>query len=664
MSPEKLLEFAWGLANSKKPFLWIIRPDLVIGGSVVLSSEFVNEISDRGLITSWCPQEKVLNHPSIGGFLTHCGWNSTIESICAGVPMLCWPFYGDQPTNCRFICNELEIGIEINTDVKREEVEKLVSELMVGEKGKKMREKAIELKKKVEEDTRPGGCSYMNLDKVIKEVLLIQKMSNFAEKKRQPHAVLTPYPLQGHINPMLKFAKLLHLRGFHITFVITEYNHKRLLKSRGPKAFDGFTDFSFETIPDGLTQKEGDGDGDDVKQDLTSLRESVRKNFIYPFRELLAKLHKSAQSGLIPRVTCLVSDSFMSFTIQVAEELELPIALLIPYSACTFMSILQFRRLIERGLIPLKDESYLTNGYLDTKIDWIPGLRNFRLKDLPDFIRTTDPNSSVLEFIIEMVDRFYRASAIVFNTSYELESSVMNALHSMFPSLYTIGPFTSFLNQTPQNQLASLETNLWKEDTKCLEWLESKEPGSVVYVNFGSITIMSSEKLLEFFWGLVNSKKPFLWIIRSDLVIGGSMDFLSEFMNEISDRGLIVGWCPQEKVLNHPSIGGFLTHCGWNSTIESICAGVPMLCWPFFADQPTNCRYICNELEIGIEIDTNVKREGVQKLINELMVGEKGKKMKQKAMELKKKTEEDTKPDGCSYINLDKVIKEVLLKQN
>jgi hypothetical protein len=180
-------------------------------------------------------------------------------------------------------------------------------------------------------------------------------MSNFAEKK--PHAVLTPYPLQGHINPMLKLAKLLHLRGFHITFVNTEYNHKRLLKSRGPKAFDGFTDFSFESIPDGLTQMEGNGDIDDVKQDLTSLRESVRKNFIYPFRELLARLHDSAKSGLIPPVTCLVSDSFMSVTIQVAEELALPIILLIPSSACSFLSVLNFRTLNEKGVISLKGNS-------------------------------------------------------------------------------------------------------------------------------------------------------------------------------------------------------------------------------------------------------------------------------------------------------------------
>lgn len=310
------------------------------------------------------------------------------------------------------------------------------------------------------------------------------------------------------------------------------------------------------------------------------------------------------------------------------------------------------------------DESYLTNGYLDAKVDWIPGLQNFRLKDLLAFIRTTNPNDLMIEFIIEVADRFERVSAIVFNTCNDLESDVMNVLYSMFPSLYTIGPFASFLNQSPNDHLASLDSNLWKEDPKCFEWLDSKEPGSIVYVNFGSTTVMSLEKLLEFAWGLANSKKPFLWIIRPDLVIGGSVVFSSEFVNEISDRGLIVGWCQQEKVLKHPSIGGFLTHCGWNSTIESICGGVPVLCWPFFADQPTNCRYICKIWEIGIEIDSNVKRGEVEKLVNELMVGERGKKMREKINEMKKKVEEDTRPGGGSYMNLDRLIKEVLLKQN
>ncbi|KAL5080300.1 hypothetical protein RYX36_008721 [Vicia faba] len=485
-------------------------------------------------------------------------------------------------------------------------------------------------------------------------------MRNFAEKK--PHAVLIPFPAQGHINPLFKLAKLLHLRGFHITFVNTEYNHKRLLKSRGPKGFDGLIDFTFETIPDGLTPMEGDGD---VTQDVPSLSQSIRKNFLKPYCELLSRLNESANDGLIPRVTCLVSDCLMTFTIQAAKQFALPNVLFFPSSACSLLCILYFRSFVEKGLSPLKDVSYLTNGYLETKVDWIPGLKNFRLKDIIDIIRTTDPNDIMLEFLIDVADKVQIDSTIVLNTFDDLESDVINALLSMLPSLYSIGPLPSLLSQTPSNnQLASLGTNLWKEDTKCLEWLESKEPGSVVYVNFGSITVMTIEQLLEFAWGLANSKKPFLWIIRHDLVRGGSVILSSEFVDEISDRGLIASWCPQEKVLNHNSIGGFLTHCGWNSTIESICAGVPMLCWPFFADQPTNSRFICNEWEIGTEIDTNGKRDEVENLVNELMVGEKGKKMRQKAMELKKKAEENTSPGGCSYMNLDKVIKEVLLKKN
>ncbi|KAH1207968.1 7-deoxyloganetin glucosyltransferase [Glycine max] len=481
-------------------------------------------------------------------------------------------------------------------------------------------------------------------------------------EERKPHAVLTPYPVQGHVNPLLKLAKLLHLRGFYITFVHTEYNYKRLLKSRGPNALDGLPDFRFVSIPDGLPPL----DDANVTQHVPSLCDSIRKNFLKPYCNLVRSLNHSAteHGGTIPPVTCLVSDGCMPFTIQAAQQLGLPNLIFWPASACSFLSIINFPTLVEKGLTPLKDESYLRNGYLNSKVDWIPGMKNFRLKDIPDFIRTTDLNDVMLQFFIEVANKVQRNSTILFNTFDELEGDVMNALSSMFPSLYPIGPFPLLLNQSPQSHLASLGSNLWKEDPECLEWLESKESGSVVYVNFGSITVMSAEQLLEFAWGLANSKKPFLWIIRPDLVIGGSVILSSEFVNETRDRSLIASWCPQEQVLNHPSICGFLTHCGWNSTTESVCAGVPMLCWPFFADQPTNCRYICNEWEIGIQIDTNVKREEVEKLVSELMVGEKGKKMREKTMGLKKKAEEATRPSGCSYMNLDKVIKKKRLRKS
>ncbi|KAI9120756.1 hypothetical protein K1719_007789 [Acacia pycnantha] len=484
--------------------------------------------------------------------------------------------------------------------------------------------------------------------------------STVAGEGSKPHAVLTPFPAQGHINCGLRLAKLLHLRGFFITFVNTEFNHKRLLRSSGVKALQGLPDFRFETIPDGLPPPANDN----ATQDVPSLCDSTRKNFILPFQNLLDRLSESASNGLIPPLTCLVSDFVMFFTIDAAQALGLPIVLFWPASTYSLLGFVHYQNLLDRRLVPLKDESYLTNGYLEQEIDWIPGIKSIKLKDLPTFLRTTDPNDLLFHFFVEMVEKSQKATAICFHTFDELEGEAVEALSSIYSiPLYTIGPFPSYLSQIQQtDQLLSLKSSLWREETQCLDWLETKEPKSVVYVNFGSVTIISPEQLYEFACGLANSKKPFLWIIRPDLVNGGSVILSTEFVTEIKDRGLIASWCEQEKVLNHPSIGGFLTHCGWNSMIESVSAGVPMACWPFFGDQQTNCRYACKDWEIGVEIDNNVKREEVEKLVNELIEGEKGNKMRKKAMEWKKIAEEDTRPGGSSYINFENLIKDVLMK--
>ncbi|THG23495.1 7-deoxyloganetin glucosyltransferase-like [Camellia sinensis] len=172
MTPQQLIEFAWGLANSRKTFLWIIIPDLVTGDSTILPPDFVNETKERGLLVSWCPQEQVLSHPSVGGFLTHCGWNSTLESLCICCVGLF--FFPEQLTNCWLCCKEWVIGMEINSDVKREEVESLVRELMGGgEKGKEMKRKVMEWKNLGEEATACSvGSSYLNFDKLVRSVLM------------------------------------------------------------------------------------------------------------------------------------------------------------------------------------------------------------------------------------------------------------------------------------------------------------------------------------------------------------------------------------------------------------------------------------------------------------------------------------------------------------
>jgi hypothetical protein len=290
-------------------------------------------------------------------------------------------------------------------------------------------------------------------------------------------------------------------------------------------------------------------------------------------------------------------------------------------------------------------------------------MRDIRLKDLPSFVRTTDPNDIIFNFVSESVERAPKASGIVVHTFNALEQEVLDALSTMFPRVYAIGPLQPLLNHIPNDPLESAGYSLWKEESECLHWLNSKASNSVIYVNFGSITVITPQQLVEFGWGLANSKHPFLWIIRPDLVVGESGIFPPEFELETKERSLIASWCPQEEVLNHPSVGGFLTHCGWNSTIEGLCAGVPMLCWPFFADQQTNCKYSCNEWGIGMEINNDVKREEVEKIVRDLMEGDKGKIMKKKVLEWKKLAEEATDPLGSSSINLNNFMSEVLLSK-
>lgn len=288
-------------------------------------------------------------------------------------------------------------------------------------------------------------------------------------------------------------------------------------------------------------------------------------------------------------------------------------------------------------------------------------MKGIRLRDIPSFVRTTDPEDFMLKFIKAESERAKKASAIVLNTYDALEHEGLVSLASMLPPVYSIGPLHLLLNQVTDSDLKLIGSNLWIEESGCLEWLDSKEPNSVVYVNFGSITVMTSDQLTEFAWGLANSDQTFLWVIRPDLVAGDSAMLPPEFVSATKERGLFASWCSQEQVLSHPSIGGFLTHNGWNSTIESICGGVPMICWPFFAEQQTNCRYCCTEWGIGMEINSDVKRGEVESLVRELMGGEKGSEMKKKTREWKKMAEEAITSTGSSCTNLDDMINKVLL---
>lgn len=235
------------------------------------------------------------------------------------------------------------------------------------------------------------------------------------------------------------------------------------------------------------------------------------------------------------------------------------------------------------------------------------------------------------------------------NTFPKLDSPSCNFI----PKILPIGPL---------QMSAAMTGNFWHEDSTCLEWLDTQSPASVIYVAFGSTGIFDQNQFKELALGLELSGQPFLWVVRPDSVVGYPEGFLERVINNDNNRGKIVEWAPQEKVLGHFSVACFLSHCGWNSTMEGVCNGVPFLCWPYFADQLHNMKYICDVWKIGLEVKpTNGGENGgmmrsryeIKKKIEELVCDGNVKRNSLKLMELAK---ESVCKGGSSYNNFEKFI--------
>ncbi|KAK9757613.1 hypothetical protein RND81_01G174000 [Saponaria officinalis] len=474
------------------------------------------------------------------------------------------------------------------------------------------------------------------------------------------HAICIPYPAQGHITPMLKLATLLHSKGFYITFVNTDYNHRRLARATELESRAQLENFRFETMPDGLPHSDLD-----VTQDIPMLCHAVMNDFLTPFKKLFCRINDPASGS--PPITVIVSDGVLPFAADAARELGgVPLVWLWTASVCGLLGYLQYPFLLNKGIVPFQDSTFLTNGTLDQVIDWIPSMKNMTLKYIPSFIRTTNKDDLMLNYLMLLAQTVTTSSApIIFNSFDGLEQDVLHDVSKLISGpFYTIGPLQLQLQKISSQHAVqkSLGSNLWKEDSECLNWLDSKNPRSVVYVSFGSITTMTNENLVEFAWALANSTHFFLWVLRPDLVTGETSIIPPEFVSETKDRGLITSWCDQETVLRHPSVGGFLTHCGWNSTLDAVCGGVPVLCWPFFGEQPTNCWFCCRKWGIGMEIESEVKRVKVEMQVREIMDGKKGKEMARNAKKWMNLAEEAVNSScGSSNLNLELLINDVLL---
>lgn len=196
----------------------------------------------------------------------------------------------------------------------------------------------------------------------------------------------------------------------------------------------------------------------------------------------------------------------------------------------------------------------------------------------------------------------------------------------------------------------------------CMKWLDSKEEASVVYVSFGSMADLGKEQMEELAEGLKMTKNNFLWVIRESEV----EKLPSKYLEETSEKGLVLNWCPQLEVLAHRSIGCFVTHSGWNSTLEALSLGVPMVVMPQWTDQTTNAKFISDVWNVGLRVEVNqsgiVPKDEIELCIREVMEGEKGKDIKKSSLKWRELAKEAVDEGGSSDKNIEEFVAELLCK--
>ena len=295
----------------------------------------------------------------------------------------------------------------------------------------------------------------------------------------------------------------------------------------------------------------------------------------------------------------------------------------------------------------------------------IPGATFLKTIDFNTFVRCYDPSDFMFRFVTGGFDTLDRSSWIILNTFQKLEHETIDYLvnQKKLQTLLPLGPILPlpFINQIKRNKDKDSTHDddaiiLWNENKDCLTWLNQFKPRSVLYVSFGSLALLSHHQIEEIALGLEATGYPFLWVTRPNLIHGQSPSFNVDFLERVKDLAYFVDWAPQLDVLSHTSVGGFFTHGGWNSTLEAITAGVPMLGWPYFSDQPMDCKCIEQGWKVGLRLqdddnatmETLVSRNVIKAKVEKLMTN---KTFQDKANEWSLLAKEASIEDGSSSNN-------------
>ncbi|KAK9131369.1 hypothetical protein Sjap_011856 [Stephania japonica] len=505
----------------------------------------------------------------------------------------------------------------------------------------------------------------------------------------KPHAVIVPWPAPAHEKPLMSFAKHLHANyDFHITFVRSISLNLRpttcSTSNHVPESDRSMPNFIFKTIEYGHAALPSSSSSSNPSVgnvvDVPRFCRLSRKHGLRRFKALLGELNSSSSSSSssssdsagVPAVSCVVADGVMGFAVQAAIAIGVPGVSFITSSVFSFAGYLHYRELILRGILSFKPD-----GTFDSGVGFSDNGQLAELRNLPSFYQTNDPNEIMFRHMLaEVEDCVTSSSALIFNHFNDFELEAIKTVESYYArDIYSIGPLTllqkkhnvhtTTIVDVPNDELSD------HKDPTVFSWLESREPNSVLYVNYGYVALMSDLQFQEMAWGIVNSGHPFLSVIKDGREktlpdeFALFMDNIKQQQQQQQNRGLIVrqlGRAQEESVaavLRHPAIGVFLTHCDYNSMTEAICGGVPVICLPLFYVQEGNCHCACSPdiWDIGMKMNPHANRHEVSALVKKMIVGEEGVRKRKKAQEWKLKGESATDVGGSSYKDLHHFIK-------
>ncbi|KAJ0467807.1 putative crocetin glucosyltransferase [Helianthus annuus] len=399
-------------------------------------------------------------------------------------------------------------------------------------------------------------------------------------KGHQKNKVLIiAYPTQGHINPSLCFATRLLKFGVNVTFCTSFYAIRRM---------------DTQTTHHGLT---------------------------------LAPIFDRHHNGQQPTLQQFFSDFATNGVCAVEEIIRSATATSQPFDHLVYTTVVPWATKVaaahslESTLLWCQPATlldiyyYYFNGYQDliscnnnpTFPINLPGLPPITTSDLPSILLSSCPKEQqfIVQILKDHIDAVKIAPRILVNTFDELELEPIRAIEKLV--MLPVGPLMPLElldGRDPSNNSFSCDL-FEKPEEDYVKWLSTKPKLSVVYASFGSLSTLSIDQAEEIASGLLESGRPFLWVIRE----GDQLVKLSK-IDELKKQGMIVSWCSQVEVLNHEAIGCFLTHCGWNSTIEALVAGVPTVAFAQWSDQVTNAKMIEDVWKTGVKVKRK-ERDGM-----------------------------------------------------